>query len=217
MRLSKSKDADFCKIATDHFYKCLCQFSLDIQKLKAVYCALCLPQAFDKTCLGRGAEMGQVFDIVIIISLAFFLVNGALMGLIGGLAGIFSIIAAFWAASAWHGALAPYFGFIADPSWRVIAACLVIFFGVIFVVGIVARILKKIVSYSFVGWLDKLCGAALGLCKGIIFWLVVLIALNYVMPDAAFLKESHAVPYFRSVLSRIQPLLPPDMAGKLHI
>lgn len=161
--------------------------------------------------------MGEIFDIIIIVTLLLFTLRGIKNGLIGEIAGIFSLVAGFWAASAWNEALAPHLGFIADPSWRVIVACAVIFFGVMLGIAIIAHILKKIVSYSFIGWIDKLGGLLLGLAKGVIVWGVIIIALSYLVQDAAFMRESRTVPYFSSLLTQIQKWLPPDMLNNIRI
>lgn len=159
--------------------------------------------------------MGQIFDLVILVTLALFTLRGIKNGLIGEVAGIFSIIAGFWAAGAWNESVAPYLTFIADPSWRSIAACALVFFGVMLAIAIIAHILKKIVSYSFIGWIDKLGGAVLGLAKGVIFWCVIIIALNYLVPNSEFMRESRTLPYFNAVMDQVRHWLPPEIAHRI--
>lgn len=162
--------------------------------------------------------MGQdIFDLVIVITLVFFTLRGIRNGLIGEIAGILSLICGFWAARAWNAQLAPYLSFISDPSWQIIASCAIIFIAVMFAIGFLARLLKKVAAYSFVGWLDKLGGALLGLAKGIILWTLLFVVLVNLFQNAPFLRDSRALPYFRAIIQQIQPWLPPAMANKIII
>lgn len=157
------------------------------------------------------------FDLIIIITLALFLLRGISNGLIGEIAGIISLIGAFWAAKSWNEQLAPYLSFITDPSWRIIAACVLIFIAVMFAIAWFARMLNKLLAYSFVGWLNKIGGAILGLAKGIILWAVIFIFLSALFQNEPFLRESRAYPYFKQIVAQIQPWMPEGIANKINI
>lgn len=159
----------------------------------------------------------NVFDLVIILTLALFIYRGARNGLIGEVAGIFALVTGFWAARSWHDALESQLGFIADPTGRVIVACALIFIAVMLAVGILARILKKILSLSFAGGIDELAGAALGLTKGILIWALIIVVLIKLFPDAPFLRDSWMLPYFRKIVALISQWLPPQLAEHLNL
>lgn len=157
------------------------------------------------------------FDLIILITLALFILRGIYNGLIGEIAGIISLVGAFWAAKSWNEQLAPYLSFITDPSWRIIASCVLIFIAVMFVIAWFARMLNKLLAYSFVGWLNKIGGAILGLAKGIILWALIIIFLSMLFQNEPFMKESRALPYFRQIVTQIQPFLPEGIANKINI
>ena len=99
--------------------------------------------------------MGQdIFDLIIVLILVFFGTRGFIHGFVGEVAGLVSLLGGFWAAHHYHPLLAPRLTLIVDPSWRIIAAYVLIFLGVIISVAILARILQKILSFSFVSWAD---------------------------------------------------------------
>ncbi|MDE5832018.1 MAG: CvpA family protein [Desulfovibrio sp.] len=157
----------------------------------------------------------DIFDLAILLTLAFFAIRGVRNGFIEEIAGIVAIFAAFWAAKVWNADLAPYLSFISDPGLRPLAASVLLFIAVMIAVGILARILKKIAAFSFIGWLDKLGGFLLGLTKGALLWALIVIALQKIMPDAEFLRDSRVVPYFSTLIDQLKDWLPQDLGGSL--
>lgn len=157
--------------------------------------------------------MGQdIFDLIIVVTLVFFTLRGVRNGFVGEAAGILSLVGGFWAARAFNAQLAPQLTFISDPNLRYIAACAVLFIGVMLLIGLVARLFKKIIAFSFVAWADRLAGALLGLAKGILIWAILIILLEKLMGDAPFMKESRALPYMSAIIDQIKQWLPPEMA-----
>lgn len=157
----------------------------------------------------------DIFDLVVVVTLALFTLRGISNGFIGEIAGIFALLGGFWAARAWNAALSPQLAFISDPGLRPMAACVIIFFAVMLVIGVIARILKKLASFSFVAWADRLCGAILGLIKGIFVWTLIFIVLEKVVPDAQFLRDSRSYPYFNDIIAQIRQWLPPELAARI--
>lgn len=157
--------------------------------------------------------MGQdIFDLVIVVTLVFFTLRGISNGFVGEAAGILSLIGGFWAARTFNAQLAPHMTFVSDPSMRYIAACAVLFIGTMLFIGLAARILKKIIAFSFVAWVDRLAGALLGLAKGILIWAILIVVLEKIMGDAPFMKESRALPYMSAIIDQIKQWLPPELA-----
>lgn len=154
----------------------------------------------------------SILDIIVVISLGFNIVSGFFTGFIVQFARIFSIIAAFWAMRQWSGALAVNLTFIAQPAWRNICASVIIFLAVIFIIGILSRILRKIVNFSLGGWLDKICGALFGLVLGILIWTIIFIVLQNLFPNAEFLQGSRLLPWFNMFIAELRPWLPPELA-----
>ncbi len=162
--------------------------------------------------------MGQdIFDVIIILTLVAFSIRGFLKGFVAEVAGIVSLLGGFWVAHHFHPLLSPRLTFISEPAWRTIAAYVLLFIAVMIVVGIVARILQKILTFSFVGWADKLIGGALGLTKGLILCSLVLLVLQKLFGNAPFLQNSRALPYFNSLIETIRQGIPPDLLSRLGL
>ena len=160
--------------------------------------------------------MGQdIFDLVIVVTLVLFTIRGLTNGFIGEAAGIVSLIGGFWAARAWSAQVAPWLDFISDPSLRSIAACALVFIAVMLAIGLLARLLKKIMSFSFAAWADRLAGALLGLAKGALIWALIFIVLEKLFRDAPFMRDSRMLPYFTALIDQIRQWLPPDLASRI--
>ena len=89
--------------------------------------------------------------------------------------------------------------------------------GVLIAVGLLARLLQKLLAFSFVGWIDKLTGGLLGLAKGVLLCAVVLLLLQKLFGDAEFLRHSRALPYFNSLISQVRGWLPPDLISRFGL
>lgn len=157
----------------------------------------------------------DIFDLVIIVSLVLFTLRGATNGLVGEIAGICSLIGGFWAARAWGAQAGQWLNFIADPSLRSICAYALVFIAAMFAIGLLARIIRKLLAFSFVSWIDRILGASFGLVKGVLVWALIFIIMQKLFQDAQFLRESRALPYFSAIIDQIKQWLPPDLASHL--
>ncbi len=155
----------------------------------------------------------DIFDLVIILTLVFFTIRGISQGFIAEAAGIVSLLVGFWVAKTYNGVLEPYLTFLSDPGWRSICACAILFIGAMIVVAVAARVLKKIISFSFASWADRL----VGLAKGVIIWGLLLIIILNLFQNAEFVKDSRVIPYFMALIEQIRELLPPDIAARITL
>lgn len=151
-----------------------------------------------------------IFDIIIIISLLGNTISGYITGFVVQFTRIFSLVAAFWAMSEWTDYLAPRLYFVESQSWRTIAAAVIIFFATLLVMGVLAKILKKILVFSHAGWLDKICGALTAFGVGLIIWTLIFMVLEYLFPKAEFVQSSQLLPYFNRIIELLQQWLPQD-------
>lgn len=162
--------------------------------------------------------MGQdIFDLIIILVLVYFLGRGFVHGFVGEVAGIVSLVGGFWVARAYHPELSRHLTAIADPAWRTIAAYVLIFLAVILTVAVLARLLQKILSFSFVSWADRLAGGLLGLAKGALLCALALLVLQKFFHDAPFMQHSRVLPYFNALIQQVRGWLPPDLLARLGL
>lgn len=162
--------------------------------------------------------MGQdLFDLVVVLALVLFTVRGFINGFVGEVAGLVSLLGGFWAAHNYHTRLVPHLTFVSEPVWRSILAYVLIFLAVIVLVALLARLLQKILSFSFVSWADGIAGGLLGLAKGVLLCSLALLALQKFFANAAFLQNSRALPYFNALMLQVRSWLPPDIQTRLGI
>ena len=157
----------------------------------------------------------DIFDLIVVLSLGAYTLSGFFSGFILQFARLFSLLGAFWAMRSWTALLAPHLTFVANPSWRTIAAGVIIFIVVLLAIGIIARLLKKLVAFSFGGWIDKICGALLGFVVGVLFWTLIIIILQKFFPDMEFMRNSRVLPWFDALVDQLRQWLPPDLAEYL--
>ena len=166
----------------------------------------------------QGEGMGQdIFDLIVVLTLVFFAGRGYLHGFVGEVAGIVSLLGGFWTAHNYHDRLSPHLTLITDPGWRTVAAYVLVFFGVLVSVALIARLLQKILSFSFVTWADRMAGAMLGLAKGALLWSLGMLLLQKFFSQAAFMQHSRVLPYFNALTAQVRGWLPPDLVSRLGL
>ncbi|MDR1856145.1 MAG: CvpA family protein [Desulfovibrio sp.] len=160
--------------------------------------------------------MGQdIFDLAIILTMVFFVMRGYFNGFFGEVAGIVSIVGGLGAAHGFSDRLAPRLTAITDPGLQNIAAYVVIFLGVLIAVAVTARILQRVVTFSFAAGADRVCGAGVGFVKGTILCALTLMVLRKFFMESAFMKQSRVLPYFNTVIEQLRTWLPPDLLTRV--
>lgn len=150
-------------------------------------------------------------DLAFLIVLGFFAVRGLFRGLVEEVAGVFGVVGAFWVANQYSGEVAPFLSsFITDEGWLSIASYAFVFIGILLLVSIGARLLKRILEISFVSSLDHIGGACVGLIKGLFVCCVLLAVLQEFLSTATFVTESRVAPYLSQAAETIQAYLPED-------
>lgn len=134
------------------------------------------------------------FDIAVLVILLAFGARGGMRGFVAEMAGLVGLAVGLGAArsgaSRFAETLARYVPADAAP---LVAFVLLMVAGMI-VVGLLARVLQRVLEVSFAGWLDHLLGLGAGLLKGgllcaVLAWLVVLL-----IPRFPLVTESQTIP-----------------------
>ncbi|MBR3664028.1 MAG: CvpA family protein [Desulfovibrio sp.] len=159
----------------------------------------------------------DIFDLIIILLLVFFSLTGLKNGFIQEIAGILSLLIGFTLANTQHAKVAPYMSFLANENLRIILAYILIFIATMLIVSLVARLLRKILELSFAKWIDNLLGLVLGFAKGLFLCSLLIVVVQTIFGQAAFVQNSHTIPYLSALIDHIKNFMPADLTSRLGL
>jgi len=108
-------------------------------------------------------------DIVIIVLIAIPTLIGLKIGIIKAALSLAGVILGTILAGNYYAALAEQLTFISQANLAKIAAFAIILIGVMLIAGVLAAVLKWIVSAVMLGWVNRLGGAIFGFALGAVF------------------------------------------------
>ncbi len=157
-------------------------------------------------------------DITILASLATSTIAGFFWGLIRqvialvGLAGGLFLAGRYYAdvASALHGADGK--GLVADENWANIIAFVGILILFSLLIGVVGSVLRIVARLLFLGWLDRLLGALLGLLVALTLTMaMVVVATVFPVPGLSDgVRDSQVAHWFSGYVPVVLSMLPPE-------
>lgn len=104
--------------------------------------------------------------------------------------------------------------FLKNPWLAEILAFLVIFFAILILFAIAARIARWVMKESGLRPFDRFLGALLGLLKGGLMVAVILMGMTAFEPTSKFLANSQLAPYFLVVGRAAMWLAPPELRAR---
>jgi membrane protein required for colicin V production len=149
-------------------------------------------------------------DWIALAVLAFSLAVGAGRGLIVEVLSLLAWLLAFWAAYLWSTELSLLLPIgDGDSAWRLVAAFVIIFLGVVMVVNLLASSLKKLLSTVGLGPLDRLLGAVFGVARAGVLLLLLALALRLLgLDQEPWWRNAHSSGWLAQGLQQLQPWLP---------
>jgi membrane protein required for colicin V production len=153
------------------------------------------------------------FDIIIIVILGYCLVRGVFRGLVKEVSSIIGVLGGFYAAFTYYTILTKFLsGLIKETAYLNILSFLIIFCGVLIIVGILGVIIKYLLNIAFLGWVDRIGGVGFGLVKGILIASTLFITLTAFLPKgSAFLKNSMLAPHVSWVSEKMAKVISKEM------
>ncbi len=153
------------------------------------------------------------FDILIIVILGYSLVRGLFRGLVKEVSSLIGVLGGFYAAYTYYKVLAGLLaGLIHDTSYLNILSFLIIFCGVLIIVGVLGVIIKYVLNISFLGWADRIGGFVFGVSKGILIVSILFITLTAFLPKGtAFIKNSKLAPHVSWISEKLAEVVSKDM------
>jgi membrane protein required for colicin V production len=111
-------------------------------------------------------------------------------------------ITAFAAAMLLNAYLDPYFiDYIDNPEVRRILTIITVFVGIIFLGGLLIKLLRGLVHWSGMGGVDRLLGVLFGFIRGMLLIVVIYLVLPNDVKQSSFIINSQSSPYLKKYAS----------------
>ncbi len=172
-----------------------------------------LLQPIDLCHTNRTLSTMNPFDILIIVILGYSLVRGLFRGLVKEVSSIIGVLGGFYAAYTYYSVLAGLLsGLIHDTAYLNILSFLIIFCGVLIIVGVLGVIIKYLLNIAFLGWVDRFGGVVFGVLKGILIVSILFITLTAFLPKgSAFIKNSELAPHVSWISEKMANVISKEM------
>jgi membrane protein required for colicin V production len=156
-------------------------------------------------------------DWVIVAVIVVSVIQAAISGFFHeafGMAGlVFGYLLAAWNYQRLAARFAPHL----KSMWLgEIAAFLIIFLAVLVIAGIAARITRHIVREAGLSFFDRILGGALGLLRGCLIVVVILMSMAAFTPTSMWLEGSELAPYFLVVGRAAIWVAPSVLRGRFY-
>ncbi|MCG8684863.1 MAG: CvpA family protein [Desulfobacterales bacterium] len=141
------------------------------------------------------------FDLCVLVIVGFCLIRGGFKGLIGEVSGIIGVVAGFYGANTYYPHLIPFIEkWIETPGIQKLVCFFFLFCAILIAVGLVARLIRKLLKLVFLGWVDWTFGVVFGAAKGVLISTVIFIMLTTFVPAGkAQMTGSKTAPYLAQV------------------
>ena len=151
----------------------------------------------------------NTLDIIIIVLIAVPGLRGLYRGLLEELTALAAVILGVIFANKYYYDVAPLVEkMFNDPKIVGILAYALVFSCVVLVVTVFGKMLRKVLSVTFAGWLDHLAGCLLGAGVGLVLSCLAYMVINHFSPQADLLRNSQLVPYLEQAVQWGREMLP---------
>ena len=159
-----------------------------------------------------------IADWALLGVLVFSLLLGAWRGLVYEILSVIGWAASFYLAQWLAPALATRLPLqSASEPVRYAAAFVLIFIGAVFLAGLLAVLIKKLVEAIGLRPVDRTLGAAFGLLRGLILLLAVTVVINLTaLKSSVWWRESKGAELLTLGLHSLKPVLPEQFAKYLN-
>jgi len=156
-------------------------------------------------------------DWVIVGVVLFITVAAAFQGFFAEALSIAGLIIGYVVAAWQYQRLAAWLMTFLRNEWLAeILGFLVIFFAILILFGIAARIARKLMKAAGLSGLDRFLGALLGVLKGGLVVAVVLMGMTAFTPTSKMLENSQLAPYFLVVGRAAMWLAPSELRARFR-
>ncbi len=151
-----------------------------------------------------------VLDWIILLLILISTLTAAAQGFITEVFSLAGVLVGYVLAAWEYPRLAPWFAKYVSSTWAAdIAAFLTIFFCVVLLAGVLARIMRWAVSGVGLRWFDRALGGVFGAVRGVAVAAIIVMAMAAFVPESPALNNSRLAPYF-FVFSRTATWIAPS-------
>jgi membrane protein required for colicin V production len=156
-------------------------------------------------------------DWIAIVLLVASMLFGLVRGLVYEVILLAAWVAVFFCAQWFAADVGDWLPF-GDPagSWRYAAGFALVFVAVVFGVGLLAALVRKLVTAVGLRPVDRLLGAVFGLARGAVALLALAVVVHLLaLSDAAWWQDSRSATVLDAALLGLKPTLPEKLASYL--
>jgi membrane protein required for colicin V production len=158
-----------------------------------------------------------VLDWIICALLIFSVITAAIQGFFSEALTTAGLIVGYIVAAWQYRRLAEWFeSFLKNPWLAEILGFLIIFFAILLLFGIAARIARWIMKEAGLSGFDRFLGALLGLLRGGLMVAVILMGMTAFEPASKLLQNSELAPYFLVVGRAAIWLAPTELRARFY-
>jgi membrane protein required for colicin V production len=159
----------------------------------------------------------SIADWVICAVVLVNVVAAAMQGFFSEALSMAGLIVAYLVAAWRYQSFADWLeSFLKNPWLAEILGFLIIFFAIVLLFGLAARIARWIMKEDGLSGLDRFLGAVLGLLKGGLMVAVILMGITAFEPTSNLLRNSQLAPYFLVVGRAAIWLAPAELRGRFY-
>jgi membrane protein required for colicin V production len=156
----------------------------------------------------------NTLDTVILVVLALAAIYGFLRGVLRMVTSIIALAGGIYFASIYYPQVAAFFQprFDLGPSSAAAIGYVVVFAAVFVVVAVVGEAFGRLLNIARLGWIDRLCGAAVGVAvAGALMGVLLMIFTTLLPMDAPILRQSELTPILLRYAETLRSYVPDEI------
>lgn len=158
-----------------------------------------------------------IADWVICAVVVINVITAAMQGFFSEALTLAGLVVGYVVAAWKYRSLADWFeSFLRNPWLAEVLGFLVIFFAIVLLFGVAARIARWIMKEAGLSGFDRFLGAVLGLVKGGLMVSVILMGMAAFAPASRYLQNSQLAPYFLVVGRAAIWMAPSDLRARFY-
>jgi membrane protein required for colicin V production len=151
-------------------------------------------------------------DWIICLLVLLNVITAAMQGFFSEALTMAGLVVGYIVAAWQYRSLAEWFERFLKNDWLAeILGFLIIFFAILILFGIAARIARRVMKAAGLSGFDRFLGGILGLLKGGLMVAVILMGMTAFAPTSKLLEKSQLAPYFLVVGRAAVWLAPPEL------